>query len=221
MNFNEKLIRTRKERGLSQEALAARINVSRQAISKWELGDAMPDLNNLLLLADALDISLDALCGRESAAPAPQSAPHPRKKNLLLLVLIPLLIVAAILSAYYLNKDTAPSENAILASLSEEFTVTGLSFRAKSTDSLEYSFTPSISGEGLTYEITFDGSFGTFTFDAPCEGGVCSGIAYFGGYNSAMTVTVSVTDGISSRNLAVATNLAYHDAGSSWTSLIE
>ena len=70
MKFNEILTRERKSRGLSQEDLAAKVNVSRQAISKWETGDAMPDLNNLLLLADALEISLDALCGREFAPPA-------------------------------------------------------------------------------------------------------------------------------------------------------
>ena len=54
MPFNEILARERKARGLSQEDLAARIQVSRQAVSKWETGDAMPDLNKLLALAVAL-----------------------------------------------------------------------------------------------------------------------------------------------------------------------
>ena len=64
MSFGENLIRERKARGMSQEELAAQVQVSRQAISKWENGDAMPDLPKLLAVADALQISLDELCGR-------------------------------------------------------------------------------------------------------------------------------------------------------------
>jgi len=69
MNFNENLVNERKKCGLSQEELAERIQVSRQSVSKWETGDAMPDFNKLLALADALDISLDELCGREKYTP--------------------------------------------------------------------------------------------------------------------------------------------------------
>ena len=74
MTFNEILLQERKRRGLSQEDLAGIINVSRQAVSKWETGDALPDLPKLLALADALDLSLDALCGRKSIQTAPSSA---------------------------------------------------------------------------------------------------------------------------------------------------
>ena len=68
MEFREMLLQTRKAKGWSQEDLAEKIQISRQAVSKWETGDAMPDLPKLLALADALDISLDALCGREYPA---------------------------------------------------------------------------------------------------------------------------------------------------------
>ena len=43
MKFGEKLQKLRKQSGLSQEQLAARLTVSRQAVSKWELDDTMPD----------------------------------------------------------------------------------------------------------------------------------------------------------------------------------
>ena len=218
--FNEILIRERKARGFSQEDLAAKVNVSRQAISKWETGDAMPDLNNLLLLADALGISLDSLCGRESAAPTPAATPAAKKKSYLwLLLLIPLVALTVILSLIYANRNTVPAEEAALDSIPTELTVTGLNFTPAGNDDLEYEFTPNISGEDLTYSITFNGSFGSYTFDAPCTGGVCTGIADFGSYNDSMTVTVSVTDGTSSRNLAVAMNLTYSDSGCSWTPL--
>ena len=61
MTFGEKLQRLRKEAGLSQEELAGRLHVSRQAVSKWELGDTMPDTDKLVPLARALGISVDTL----------------------------------------------------------------------------------------------------------------------------------------------------------------
>ena len=48
MTFGEKLTRLRKREGLSQEALAERLGVSRQAVSRWEQGTALPDAAKLL-----------------------------------------------------------------------------------------------------------------------------------------------------------------------------
>ena len=61
MNFNEKLIKLRKERGLSQEELGAAVGVSRQTISKWELAQSYPDFQKLVLLSDYFKIALDTL----------------------------------------------------------------------------------------------------------------------------------------------------------------
>ena len=61
MNFNEKLIKLRKERGLSQEELGAAVGVSRQTISKWVLAQSYPDFQKLVLLSDYFKISLDTL----------------------------------------------------------------------------------------------------------------------------------------------------------------
>ncbi|MEI3306945.1 MAG: helix-turn-helix transcriptional regulator [Dysosmobacter sp.] len=74
MEFSKNLSRERKARGLSQEELAARLGVSRQAVSKWETGEAAPDLSKLLALADALELPLDTLCGRETSG-GPSAAP--------------------------------------------------------------------------------------------------------------------------------------------------
>jgi len=51
----------RKLHGLSQEALAAALNVSRQAVSKWERGESSPDTDNIIALARLYGISLDEL----------------------------------------------------------------------------------------------------------------------------------------------------------------
>ena len=63
MNFNEKLIKLRKERGLSQEELGAAVGVSRQTISKWEQGLSVPDSDMLIALSDALATPVSALLG--------------------------------------------------------------------------------------------------------------------------------------------------------------
>ena len=60
MNFSEKLQKLRKSGGYSQEELANELNVSRQAISKWEQG-TVPDINNLLSISRFFDCSLDYL----------------------------------------------------------------------------------------------------------------------------------------------------------------
>lgn len=57
----DRLVELRKENGLSQEALAARLGVSRQAISKWERAEASPDTDNLIALATLYGMTLDEL----------------------------------------------------------------------------------------------------------------------------------------------------------------
>lgn len=61
MNFSEKLIRLRKREGISQEELASYLEVSRQAVSRWEQGTALPDAGNLLKLRQRFGVSLDWL----------------------------------------------------------------------------------------------------------------------------------------------------------------
>ncbi len=76
MSFAENLRQLRKERGLSQEELAERMAVSRQAVSKWELGEGYPEVEKLLLLASQFNISLDSLMSAEIAAgPTPGDRP--------------------------------------------------------------------------------------------------------------------------------------------------
>lgn len=61
MKFAEKLTILRRRRGWSQEELAAQIGVSRQAVSKWESGQSMPDLDKILILSDLFEVSTDTL----------------------------------------------------------------------------------------------------------------------------------------------------------------
>lgn len=61
MEFNNKLYNLRKQKGLSQEELANRLNISRQTVSKWEVGESTPDMEKLVALSDLFEISLDEL----------------------------------------------------------------------------------------------------------------------------------------------------------------
>ena len=60
-----KLVQLRKEKGFSQEELAEKLGISRQAVSKWERAEAAPDTDNLVTLAKLYGISLDELLGNE------------------------------------------------------------------------------------------------------------------------------------------------------------
>ena len=63
MRLGETILKKRQARELSQEKLAELVGVSRQAVSKWEVGDAIPDTDKLIPLARALGITVDELLG--------------------------------------------------------------------------------------------------------------------------------------------------------------
>lgn len=71
--LNENIAALRKEKGMTQEELAAKLGVSGQAVSKWESGVCCPDIGLLPELADIFGVSLDALMGRET----PPTYPSP------------------------------------------------------------------------------------------------------------------------------------------------
>lgn len=59
------LKRIRKEKHLSQEQVAQRLNISRQAISRWENDLAMPDIDNLVVLSKLYEVSIEELLGEK------------------------------------------------------------------------------------------------------------------------------------------------------------
>ena len=61
MSIGEKIRIQRKQAGLSQEQLAEKLNVSRQAITKWETDKGIPDVDNLKILSKLLNVSIDYL----------------------------------------------------------------------------------------------------------------------------------------------------------------
>ena len=61
MGFGENLMRSRKKSGLSQEEVAAKLGVSRQTVSRWELGETLPDIQQAKKLSTLYHITLDEL----------------------------------------------------------------------------------------------------------------------------------------------------------------
>lgn len=78
MEFNETLRNLRKEKGLSQERLAEMLDVSRQAISKWESGQSYPEVEKLIAISDLFGVTLDRLLkGGEPPDDIQHKAPAP------------------------------------------------------------------------------------------------------------------------------------------------
>lgn len=65
MKLEEKLISLRKKQGLTQQELAGKLEVSRQAVSKWEVGLAVPNTENLKVLSNLYGVTLDCLINDE------------------------------------------------------------------------------------------------------------------------------------------------------------
>lgn len=61
MKFSQKFAALRMEYGYSQEELAERLHVSRQAVSKWELGTTLPDTEKIIAIADVFNVPIDYL----------------------------------------------------------------------------------------------------------------------------------------------------------------
>ena len=61
MTLGSKIQQLRKQKGMTQESLAEQLHVSRQALSKWELGSSVPDIDNIILLSDYFQVTTDYL----------------------------------------------------------------------------------------------------------------------------------------------------------------
>lgn len=125
MSFTEKMIELRKQNGLSQQDLADRLGVSRQAISRWETGAVQPLADSVKSLAQVFQVSTDYLLNDDLDTPTPPPTAQPapplekpksaRKHRKWLLALAALaaaavlVLVTAMGTAYYLQwKERQP-----------------------------------------------------------------------------------------------------------------
>ena len=81
MKLGEKIALCRQKAGLSQEELAARLNLSRQAVSRWETGAAAPDLEKVAELSKLFGVTTDYLLLEDREEPEPSSLPGEERRS--------------------------------------------------------------------------------------------------------------------------------------------
>lgn len=104
MNISEKLIQLRKSKGMSQEELAEKLEVSRQAISRWENGTALPDANNILALSKLYNVTTDYLLNDDYTSD--EDLPKVKENNTILHS--NLTLIAIIAQSAFLNTAAQP-----------------------------------------------------------------------------------------------------------------
>lgn len=98
MSFGEKLYQLRKKENVSQEKLAEMIDVSRQAISKWEQGTAIPDTANLIKLCNCFDVPIDELMDERCECSRTSETRH--NYGLIMLIVGLVIVFASIIITY-------------------------------------------------------------------------------------------------------------------------
>lgn len=118
VELNEKLISLRKEKRMSQQDLAEALNVSRQAVSRWEVGIAIPSMDNLLALSKLFVVPADELMGADRGTDVLESEKVQGSGNIkgrsvrkvILIILAAAALVAAIVITYLNQKEAEPVE---------------------------------------------------------------------------------------------------------------
>ena len=103
MNLAEKITTLRKQKGLSQEALAEHLNISRQAVSRWEMGTALPDATNLLQLSKLFGVSTDYLLNDDYTSDQDIPAVKNQKEFILLIGMQIIAFVFHIICCFHLS----------------------------------------------------------------------------------------------------------------------
>lgn len=121
MNFGKKLTKLRKKEGLSQEELGEKLNVTRQTISKWELGQSKPDTDKLKEICNLFNVDMNTLVDEETELKGTEiknetnkisvDEPKPRRWLLVLLIVIALIIVVILLNKIVIDKQEKEKNN--------------------------------------------------------------------------------------------------------------
>lgn len=119
VKLNEKIVSLRKKKGLSQQELAEALDVSRQAVSRWEVGTSLPSMENLLALSKLFETPVDELTsaaelldlpehGSEKAGEGKKASRFKGRSRLLGFVLA-VVVISGILTATYLGQSKMKS----------------------------------------------------------------------------------------------------------------
>ncbi|CAJ1185025.1 hypothetical protein CPR19088_GLDEOEPO_01818 [Companilactobacillus paralimentarius] len=101
MSLASNIVKYRKKNQLSQEQLAEALSISRQSISKWETGENLPSIDNLISLSGLLDISLDELITGEPYLHFPYNYGKPKNRWPVFFLIVVMLIAVLIFSGFH------------------------------------------------------------------------------------------------------------------------
>lgn len=132
MNFSEKLISLRKKEGLSQEELGYKLNVTRQTVSKWELGQTTPDMDKLSEMAKIFNVSVDQLINETETMEdkttviedqsIDQKEKSSSKNKIIIFILVgALIIVLGLMAVKILTGGIGKSPDSMASSLFDKF----------------------------------------------------------------------------------------------------
>lgn len=122
MKFEEKLMKLRKEKALSQEELGEKLNVTRQTVSKWELGQSKPEMDKLIEISKFFNVNLETLTndeeGLENKKVSTNDTKGNRKYILIILVVVGILAFVTLIGKlvggiFIFNKAKDSAEGAI------------------------------------------------------------------------------------------------------------
>ena len=171
MDFKERVFQARKAKGFSQEGLAEVIGVSRQAVSKWETGEAMPDLEKLIALCNALDQNIEYLALGKGSVPSKK--PSPKFKPWVATLLSAVFLVAGFLIGLFLPRQI--SENGATANAMAEMRISNATVTGTPDGNLAVAILPATLPEGLKIELLCEDKLLSTTETVPC---VCDGNYY-------------------------------------------
>ena len=178
----------------------------------------MPDCPRLVALADALEVSIDYLCGREPARAAEEKTEKEAEKRPAIRTVILCLLAALLLGAGFgAGLLVSGKERAQVTPLPDAISVEGFDFDSLGREGLAFHFVPSVIHENYTYQVSLCDEEGQVQiFDATPQGGICfceTGLEGGVGY----TITLTVSSGEESRTALLCSDLSFNESGATWT----
>ncbi|MBQ1262691.1 MAG: helix-turn-helix transcriptional regulator [Oscillospiraceae bacterium] len=219
MDFNRRLTETRRAMGLTQAELAEKLSTTPIAIERWENGETQPDLNDLILLSQALNVSTDHLCGKKNSIAVEGGRKSFSKLSIAKCVIAIIAAIAIFAGGFIIGADIKLKKEKATVTLPETVTVSGIGFSSKN-DKLHYQFMPSVTGKGYKYKITFRDYLDTeYTYDVPMSNSGCFGTAddLEAKFIDVVTVTISATN--ENRVIMIAKNLQFTSGNVSWDTI--
>lgn len=154
MELYEQISKIRKQKEISQEELAEKVGVSRQAVSKWENGTAQPEMANVAKLCEILGVTPNELLGYDGK-PAPEAKKQKGKRAAFAAVAAVLLFLLGGVFGWLIKPEVKESGGNFQDY--SDFELAGVNFLPVETSgnyvTVEVEFTPSVADESVKYSI--------------------------------------------------------------------